>query len=162
MTVDVVRQKGYVALGSRLIRIGEALRAETQKLLNSEGLPIQSHHYPLLAALHENGPMSIGALAETLGVSQPGVTRTVSKLTGQGILAESRDERDRRVRLVELSDTGKAIVQEGIQHLWPHMERCLSDIMGDKRDDLLSLLDHLEDAVGHGSVFVGNKGSADE
>lgn len=154
MHVDVVRRRGYVALGSRMIRIGEQLRAETQKLMNVEGVPIQAHQYPLMAALAENGPLAIGDLAAVLGVSQPGVTRSVVQLSEQGFVTQKGVPRDKRVKIVDLTSDGRAIVEEGMKLIWPRIEKRLSKVMEQQRGDLLSQLDHLENAMAAGPLFL--------
>jgi DNA-binding MarR family transcriptional regulator len=51
-------------------RIGEMLQAEVQQLMELRSVPIQANQYPLLTSLDKNGPLTIGELADALGVSQ--------------------------------------------------------------------------------------------
>jgi len=147
MTEDIVRRKGYLTLGSRLRRIGERLQAETQKLMADHNVSIQANQYPMLSAIDENGPLSIGDLSVALGVSQPGVTRSVGQLAKRGVVAVSRIESDQRTRLVDLTDHGRELVRHGRTTVWPQIEHCLADILSGQSGPLLKQLDHLEDAL---------------
>ena len=123
MNDDIVRRKGYLALGSRLKRISEHLQAEVQSLMDQNDVPVQAFQYPLLTSLDENGPMDIGNLAKTLGVSQPGVTRNVSQLAQQGFVVLSKGKKDKRQRIVSLSDTGRNVVDQGRSTIYWKQDR---------------------------------------
>ena len=151
MVDDIVRRKGYLTLGSRLRRIGERLQAETQRLMAEHEVPIQASHYPTLAALDENGPLSINELADALGVSQPGVTRSVGLLAKQGIVTVRRGKTDQRTRLVSLTDRGREIVGHGRRIVWPQVEACVAEIVADQSGALLDQLDRLEAALDEAS-----------
>lgn len=154
MTVDVVRQWGITSLGSRLVRIGERLRGHTQDLMDAHGVPIQVHHYPLLTALRENGVLPISELASSLGVSQPGVTRSVNQLSEQGFVRVEHGAKDKRVRLVSITDSGERLVDYAEENLWPPIERRLTSLLGDQSDHFLSLLNSLEDQISDRHLFV--------
>ncbi len=97
MVEDFVRRKGYLTLGTRLKRIGDRLQADVQQLIDAEGGTVQTGQYPLLAAIDELGHLTIGELADALGVSQPGITRSVGQLAKQGIVTVARGQEDQRI-----------------------------------------------------------------
>jgi DNA-binding MarR family transcriptional regulator len=69
---------------------------------------------PLAAA---GGPLCVGEVADSAGVSAPSATRMLDGLESRGLVHRERDERDRRIVRVELSDEGRALVEtkrEGI------------------------------------------------
>lgn len=147
MVEDIVRRKGHLTLGSRLRRIGEQLQAETQSVMAAHGVPIQASQYPIIAAIDENGPLSIGDLAEALGVSQPGITRSVGQLASQGVVTVRRGRKDQRTRLVDLTDLGWDLVRQGRAEVWPQIESCVASMLAGRSGPLLDQLDHLEDAL---------------
>lgn len=152
MVDDLVRQKGYLTLGSRLKRIGESLQAEVQQLMQQRDVPIQANQYPLLTALDENGSLTIGELAEALGVSQPGITRSVGLLVELGCVSLKQGRTDHRKKIVTLTLRGRRIVDDGRRHIWPHIERRLARILDGQSGPLLEQLDVLEDSIG-GKLF---------
>ncbi|WP_291836339.1 MarR family transcriptional regulator [Limimaricola sp.] len=147
MIDDFVRRKGYLTLGTRLRRIGERLQAETRSVMADHGVPLQGNHYPVIAALDEHGPMTIGALAEVLGVSQPGVTRLVGQLAKLGMVRSRTGKDDARQKIVALTPAGQARVDEGRAEVWPLIQACVAEMLDGQRGPLLMQLDHLEDEI---------------
>lgn len=64
----------------------------------------------LMVALHRDGPTSGHELADHLGVATPTVSGMVERLVERGMLERRTDDRDRRVRLVALTDAGEQLV----------------------------------------------------
>lgn len=154
MVEDFVRGKGYLTLGTRFKRIGDRLQADVQQLIDAEGMAVQTGQYPLLAALDEIGPMTVGDLAAALGVSQPGVTRSVGQLAKQGVVTVRRGSRDQRKRSVELTAKGRMLVADGRQTIWPLIEAHLADICADTDGPLLDQLDALETRLQEKSLYT--------
>ena len=153
MIEDFVRRKGYLTLGTRLKRIGDRLQADVQQLIEAEGIDIQTAQYPILAAIHEQGPMTVGDLAEALGVSQPGVTRNVGLLTKQGVVTVARGQEDQRTKVVTLTRAGEAMVAKGQRDLWPFIDKYLGRICAGTNASLIEQLDTLETALQEKSLY---------
>lgn len=147
MVEDIVRRWGYLTLGSRMRRIGDLLQGEVQQLLDERHIPVQTSHYTLLASLDANGPLLIGDLAETLGVSQPGITRSVAQLSKVGLVTVRQGKNDQRQRVVTLTARGQRLMDSGREDFWPKIENCLAAIMAGQSGPLLEQLDFLEDAI---------------
>ena len=84
MVEDVVRALGFMCLGTLFKRLGERLQTETQRLSETLGGVVQVGQYPFLAAVDRLGPLTIGELTEAIGISQPGVTRSLGQLVSPG------------------------------------------------------------------------------
>ena len=147
MKQDVVKELGLLALGTRLKRIGERLQAQTQAVLEASGVGTPASHFPLLAALDQLGPMSVGEIAEALGVSQPGVTRQVSNLQSEGLVQAQPAPGDLRSRTIELTKTGKQLMSRAKRSHWPAIEAAVADACAKDGPSLLKLLASLEQAL---------------
>lgn len=147
MKDDVVKELGLLALGTRLKRIGERLQAQTQEVLEASGVGTPASHFPLLAALDRLGPMSVGEMAEALGVSQPGVTRQVSKLQSDGLVQAQASAADLRLRTIELTKAGRQLVARAKRVHWPAIEAAVSDACAANGQAMLELLAALEQAL---------------
>ena len=110
MIEDVVKELGYLTLGTRLKRLGERLQAQTQVLLEYEGVDLPASHFPVLAALDRLGAMNVGELTEAVGMSQPGVTRLLDKLEAEGLVRSTQLAGDRRVRTIALTKSGRQLI----------------------------------------------------
>src|SRR5215470_14509293 len=119
MVDDVVKELGYLTLGTRLKRLGERLQSQTQVLLEMAGTDLPASHFPVLAALERLGPLSVGDLTEAVGTSQPGVTRLLDKLEADGWVKSAQLAGDKRVRTIELSKTGRQLIAKSKRAAWP-------------------------------------------
>ena len=144
---DVVRELGYLTLGTRLKRIGERLQAQTQAVLEAAGIGLPASHFPLLAALDRLGPLSVGELSQAVGVSQPGVTRLLDNLASEGLVQSRQLAGDRRVRTVLLTRSGRRLVALSQQAAWPLIEASVADACAGPAGSLLTQLAALEDAL---------------
>ncbi|WP_439624275.1 MarR family winged helix-turn-helix transcriptional regulator [Shinella sp.] len=144
---DIVRALGYLCLGSRLKRIGEQVQSDTQRVMERLDVPLQAGQYPLLAAIDRLGPLSIGELAEALGVTQPGVTRAAGLLAEAGYLTARKEKDDQRIRRLSLTEEGRALIDRSKQDIWPAIEAAVRDICDALDGSFIAQLDRLEDAL---------------
>ncbi len=147
MVNDIVRDLGHLTLGSRLKRLGERMQAQTQRILDDHGLVIQAAQFPFLAAIDRLGPSTIGALAEAVGVSQPGTTRTVSQLARAGYVDISTSAVDQRRKLVKLSRKGRGLVDVGKRRVWPEIAAAVENLCNEADGTLLDQLATIEDGL---------------
>jgi DNA-binding MarR family transcriptional regulator len=63
-----------------------------------------------LARLVRDGPQRLTELANSEGISQPGMTQLVTRLEREGLVRRTASSDDRRGVLVEVTDTGHEIV----------------------------------------------------
>jgi len=147
MTVDVIRKLGYLALGTRLKRLGERMQAHTQRILDEHGLAIQTAQFPFLAAIHRLGPSTIGELSEAVGTSQPGATRTLAQLAEAGFVAITTAPDDQRRRSVALTAKGHRAVDTGERELWPVIEAAVKELCAGRSGPLLDQLAAIEDGL---------------
>lgn len=144
---DIVRELGYLALGTRLKRLGERLQAQTQVLLEEAGVQLPASHFPILAALDRLGELSVGEIAEAVGTSQPGVTRMLDKLQSDGWVKSTAASSDRRVRSIRLSVAGDKLVASARRKVWPRIETAVADACSGRAESLLPALAALEESL---------------
>jgi DNA-binding MarR family transcriptional regulator len=147
MTEDVVKELGYLTLGTRLKRLGERLQAQTQTLLEGAGISLPTSHFPVLAALERLGPSSVGELTEAMGITQPGVTRLLDKLESEGLVQSRQLAGDRRVRTIALTKSGQKLIAGSKPAIWPVIEASVADACAGPARLLLEQLAALEDAL---------------
>jgi DNA-binding MarR family transcriptional regulator len=144
---DVVRTLGFLCLGSRLRRIGERLQADTQRIIDEMGVPIQTSQFPLLAAIDRLGPLSVGELAEAVGMTQPGATRGAALLVKAGFLEAEATPGDQRRRVLSLTRDGQHLVEAAKRDLWPRIEAAVADLCENLEGPLLGQLASIEDGL---------------
>jgi DNA-binding MarR family transcriptional regulator len=63
--------------------------------------------YLIARTLDAEGPMSVSALADRLGVDATTITRQVARMEAGGLVARRTDDLDRRVRVADLTGRGR-------------------------------------------------------
>ncbi len=95
--------------------------------------------YSIMSRLAEEGPMSVGELADRLAMERTTCTREVTPLVDAG-LVESTAGADRRRRVLRLTDLGVRKRSEAYP-LWERVQRMVADEFGDA--DVVDLLARL-------------------
>ena len=147
---DVLADMGPVFLGSRLKRLAERLQAGTTSAIAEAGLPLQPGHMALLAALR-SGAMTVGQLAEAIGISQPAVTRSVGQLAALGIVADAAAA-DHRTRLVELTAAGHAAAEQAAAQVWPRVGTAVEELIAGLPAPFLQQIAAIERALDTASI----------
>jgi DNA-binding MarR family transcriptional regulator len=147
MVEDVVRALGLLCLGTRLRRIGERLQADTQHIIDEMGLPIQASQFPLLAAIRRLGPLSIGDLAEAVGITQPGATRGSALLVKAGYLKMRQASDDQRRRVISLTRKGHSLMDTAERDVWPRVDHAMAELCANLSGPLLDQLAAVEDGL---------------
>ena len=144
---DVVKDLGYLTLGTRLKRLGERLQGQTQVLLEYAGVDLPASHFPVLAALERLGVTNVGELTEAVGISQPGVTRMLDKLEADGLVRSTQLADDRRVRTLALTKSGRQLIARSKHTAWPMIEAAVADACAGPAQPILAVLAALEQAL---------------
>lgn len=125
---DAMAAEGMVMLGSRLKRLAERLQSGAERMAAGAGLPTQPSQMPLLSVLHRHGPMTIGEAVDRLGISQPAVTRILSRLIEIGLIETSRQGRDQRHKTMALTERGAEVIETAATVLWPQLRGAVSEL----------------------------------
>jgi len=78
------------------------------------------------------GPLTVGALAERLGVSQQAASKSVADLERRGYVERAPDPDDARARFVGLTDRGRAVIAAAREHRAAVVGE-LSERLGERR-----------------------------
>ncbi len=144
MTGDIISERGALFLGSRLKRLAERMQSDVSRIVAEAGLPVQPSQYPLLAMLDRDGAMTVSALADTLGLSQPAITRALANLATLGLVETARDPLDQRHKHVSLSAAGVAVMTQSKRTVWPRVEAAVVALLAGLEGSLLDQIGVLE------------------
>ncbi|MDT5313257.1 MAG: hypothetical protein QOE74_2277 [Mycobacterium sp.] len=115
--------------------------AAEQPILDAHGLTMWG--YVVLLALDRSSMRTQAALAESIGADKTRIIRTLDELQADGHIERQPDPEDRRVRLLAITDSGRAIkdaVQADVQR---GEERWLGELSADERRVFLRVLRRL-------------------
>lgn len=110
-------------------RVSRAVVAAYDPALAPFGLT--GHQFNLMMTLGNMGPMTVGALADTLGMDASGIPRAIRPLTDEGLIAVERGE-DRRQRVLSLTPLGRKRLDTATP-AWSRIQTELLDTIGASR-----------------------------
>jgi DNA-binding MarR family transcriptional regulator len=101
----------------------------------------------LLGLLLELGPVRASTLAEHAGLDQSTVSRHLKELENAGYLQRLPDPQDKRATVLEITDSGKALVTATIGQKVLLLESAVSNWSSRDVEDLTTLLRRLADEL---------------
>ena len=101
-----------------------------------------------LVLLERDGPLKPGTLAEQLDVSPSTVTGLCDRLVARNLVARSLGSESRREVMVELTPTGKALVDSAIAARRLEMARILERIPAKQLQGMTKALNAIAEAAG--------------
>jgi DNA-binding MarR family transcriptional regulator len=112
-----------------LRRTTRAVTALYQDSLRESG--VRATQLPILVAAHLAGPVPISTLADALVMDRTTLTRNLKGLQRDDLVTLEPDE-DRRVRLVVLTDKGRAALESAVEE-WRRAHDQLVGLFGPER-----------------------------
>jgi DNA-binding MarR family transcriptional regulator len=94
-------------------------------------------HLNVMMALDADGPLPMGALAEAMDVSQASVTGIVDRMEQRDLVERQRDDGDRRVVRVALTDEAHRLIGLLDQRRREHLAELLDDLTNDELSGFL-------------------------
>ncbi|MFB9410721.1 MULTISPECIES: MarR family winged helix-turn-helix transcriptional regulator [Dactylosporangium] len=97
----------------------------------------------LLDQLWQQDALSTGELARRLEVEVPTITRMTQRMEAAGLVTRVRDETDRRVVRIELTDLGRSLRTRVPEALDAVSARALEGLSDEECRQLIRLLEHV-------------------
>jgi len=101
--------------------------------------------YSLLFCLRDESQMSVRELAEAADLSPASVTEMLEGLAGAGLVDRHRSDRDRRVMLTSLTESGRGLVEDRRARFEPRLRAALEPFSEDELVIAASVLERLRD-----------------
>lgn len=149
---DILKDHPTLFLGSRLKRLAERMQADVASATLAAGLEIQPGQYSLLATLDHYGPQTIGELTASMQLSQPAITRMVSKLSQIELVAIERRHKDQRHKTISLTPMGQQVLDASKRLIWPNVEAAVEDLLTGLRENFLRQIDIIETRLAESSL----------
>lgn len=132
------RRPDLAAMLAPLIR--ELIAAELP-VLEQHGLSMWG--YSVLLSLDQSPTRTQAALAEAIGADKSRIIPVLDELESQGLILRRPDPDDRRVRLLEITDTGRAAKNAAQTAIQRGEERWLQKLSADDRRVFVRALQQL-------------------
>jgi DNA-binding MarR family transcriptional regulator len=123
----------------RITRLSALIQRELERVFARHGLA--GGDFDVLATLRRSGgPLTPGELSRSTMVTTGGMTKRLDRLEGLGLIRRQPDPRDRRGRLIALTDDGRALIDRAVEAHLENEERLLAHLPAAKRKQLAALL----------------------
>ena len=150
--MDLLRDFGAMTFASRLKRLGDSLKAEATKLYKAHGIEFNDGWFLVAFLLSSNEGLSVTDMAEMLGISRAAISQMYRAMERNGLLVVHTDDRDRRRRLLYLTEKGRASVME-LEPIWNAVGDCTDRLIESTGQDVLAAITELEDGLERASLF---------
>lgn len=140
---DVIRKMGVAALGTRLRRLSERLDRDVREIYVSRGIAFEASWFPVIAALNERGPLSVGELAEITGVSQPAISQIRKRVEAEGYVRAHVAAVDQRRHELALTEKGMRLIS-ALTPIWEAVAEASAQLCRDAAPNLLAELEAIE------------------
>ncbi|ACI53013.1 transcriptional regulator, MarR family [Gluconacetobacter diazotrophicus PA1 5] len=119
------RRPGGAAAGSGLLFLREEEMRQAQELMGLawrdfgavvdpvlEGLGLGRAHHRVLQLVGHHPGIAVGALLDLLGITKQSLGRVLADLQSRGYVTQEVGRRDRRLRLLHLTESGAAVERQ--------------------------------------------------
>lgn len=148
---DYVRSQGSAAIGGRLRRLSERIDRDAGRVYADVGVTFEQRWFGVIHALFRHGPLSVGEVADLLGISHASVSQTRQSLAGAGLVAPQGDPDDGRRRTLHLTNAGRKLV-ERLTPIWEVLNTVAVELDAEARG-VVDALERLEQALDRESLY---------
>lgn len=145
MECDFARELRYLGVTARLKRLSDAFSASIKELYQANGVDLEPSWHLVLLFLKRHSTATMTEIASSLDISQPAMTKMISRMLRKGYLEVVRDETDSRKKNICLS----ALAVERLpvfERVWRAGQESIREILR-TNPELLSALDLLENEI---------------
>ncbi len=89
--------------------------------------------FSILMQLHHRGNCGIGDISERFDVTNAAASQLVDKLVHSGLIKRQEDPHDRRAKLLNLTDKGKELIQQGIEERYRWVDQLEERLTAEER-----------------------------
>jgi len=99
--------------------------------------------FGVLETLLHKGPLTVKELGAKVMLTSGSMTAALDRLGQRGLIEREEGAGDRRVRVVQLTEAGKALIREAFEDHKQAMEIAVADVAKKDREALIDSLRHL-------------------
>lgn len=150
--MDIVKELGILAFGSRLKRFTERLMRDVSRIYREQDIDFEARWFPVFYLLKLESDMAITEIAATLGMTHPAINQIAGEMSRDGLIISVKDKSDERRRLLSLSARGRAMVP-ALELLWQDISDATNEILEEGDAGFLESVDRMENALDQKELY---------
>ena len=89
--------------------------------------------FSVIMQLHHRGNCAIGDISERFDITNAAASQLVDKLVQGGFIKRDEDPRDRRSKMLNLTDKGRELIQQGFEERYRWVDELLEKLTAEER-----------------------------
>jgi DNA-binding MarR family transcriptional regulator len=89
--------------------------------------------FSILMQLHHRGNCAIGDISERFDISNAAASQLADKLVQSGFISRDEDPHDRRAKMLNLTDKGKQLLQQGTEERYRWVDQLAGKLTAEER-----------------------------
>lgn len=127
-------------------RLQEAVRSTMRSLgpqLSEPVFGLTGPQFYILHQLDQKGKCTVGELADSMGVKPSAITAMIDRLDKHKFVVRDRDDNDRRVVHIRLTESGAETLKQVRGHRMCILQHYLSHLTGEELESLIHVFEKL-------------------
>ena len=121
-----------------LWKAAHAIQENVARSISTLGLGLSD--FAVLEVLLHKGPLPVNVIGKKVLLTSGSITAAVDRLESKRLLRRTYDPKDRRSRIVELTETGRNLIERAFQKHATDMEETMAVLKTGERAELVRLL----------------------
>lgn len=103
--------------------------------------------FSILMQLHHRGNCGIGDISDRFDITNAAASQLVDKLVQSGLIQREEDPHDRRAKLLNLTDKGERLIQQGIEERYRWVDQLAERLTAEERVQISEALNIMTEAA---------------
>ncbi|WP_367355689.1 MarR family winged helix-turn-helix transcriptional regulator [Mesotoga sp.] len=130
MSGNEIKKEDAAILEKNLRAISTRIRREGRKVLRD--FPITPAQFDVLQVLFFNGEKRMSDISRWLGITKSTTTGLVKRLIDADLLERRRSDKDRRSFIIDISDSGRTLIEKVIDRRVEYLKSVMTEIKSDQ------------------------------
>jgi MarR family 2-MHQ and catechol resistance regulon transcriptional repressor len=140
LAIPVSTQSGEAATRVWLVLWKAAHAVEQNAMRSVSALGLGLSDFAVLEVLLHKGPQPVNAIGKKVLLTSGSITAAVDRLESRKLLQRRADPKDRRSRIVQLTETGRHLIERAFQKHAIDIEETMAVLRPGERVELIRLL----------------------
>jgi DNA-binding MarR family transcriptional regulator len=150
--MDLIRELGELAFGSRLKRLVKRTDADILMIYEELGVDFRPRWFPLLMVLSSRKRASITDAASAIHYSHTAVNKLAREMTAHGLIISKGDSQDGRKRILHLTRKGRNTVAS-LESVWKEIRAVTKELVSSGPHNILMAADEIEKQLDENSLY---------